>query len=137
MDTPWLDDAGLIALPSGPRIRGRRLTADATPADFTLVLAKGPRPEWEHRVIQWPDFGTPKQLDDALDALHEAHRRALAGERVEAACHGGMGRTGTALAAIGILDGLTPDEAFAWVRREYHPKAIETPGQRRWLEKVR
>jgi hypothetical protein len=36
-----------------------------------------------------------------------------------------------------VLDGLSPAEAFAWVRENYHPRAIETPWQRRWLRHVR
>jgi hypothetical protein len=131
--TEWLDDAGLILLPSGFRVRGRALSRDATPADFTLVLAKGPLPPWDHRLIEWPDFRTPRNTADAIDALREALTRAKAGQRVEAACHGGMGRTGTALAALGILDGIEPADAVAWVRAGYHPKAVETPGQKRWL----
>ena len=27
--------------------------------------------------------------------------------------------------------------AVAWVRREYHPRAVETPWQRWWLRRVR
>lgn len=133
----WLDDAGLIALPSGIRVRGRRLAEPASPADFTLVLAGGPVPAWPHRLIRWPDFGVPADRAGALAALREAYQRARAGERVEAGCKGGIGRTGTALAALAILDGLTPGEAVAWVRGGYHPSAIETAWQRRWLRHVR
>jgi protein-tyrosine phosphatase len=56
---------------------------------------------------------------------------------VEVACRGGVGRTGTALAALAVLDGLSPGEAVRWVRREYHPRAVETPWQRWWLRRVR
>ncbi|MGA8116931.1 MAG: protein-tyrosine phosphatase family protein, partial [Actinocatenispora sp.] len=105
MRDDWRDPTGLVTLPSGVRVRGRRLAAAPTgPADFALVLADGPVPEWPHRRIRWPDFWVPADRADALDALREAHRRAHAGERVEAACHGGVGRTGTALAALAVLD---------------------------------
>ena len=134
---PWRDETGLVTLPSGARVRGRRLGGPASPADFALILARGPVPDWPHRRIRWPDFGVPVDRDDALDALHEAHRRALAGQRVEVACHGGVGRTGTALAALAILDGLSPRDALSLVRGTYHPRAVETPWQRRWLRKVR
>jgi hypothetical protein len=133
----WLDDTGLVTLPSGARVRGRRLDAPASSADFTLVLARGPVPAWLHRYIRWPDLGIPADRDDALDALREAHRRARNGERVEVACRGGIGRTGTALAALAVLDGLSVPEAVAWVRGNYHRRAIETPWQRRWLRHVR
>ncbi len=134
--TAWLDDTGLVTLPSGVRVRGRRLSDPASPADFALVLANGPVPAWPHRHIRWPDFWTPVNRGDALDALCEAHRRARAGERVEVACHGGIGRTGTALAALAILDGLTAPDALRLVRGNYHHRAVETPWQRRWLHKV-
>ncbi|MDQ3541193.1 MAG: protein phosphatase, partial [Chloroflexota bacterium] len=68
-----------------------------------------------------------------LDALREAHRRAYAGERVEIACRGGIGRAGTALAALAILDGMPGSEAIRWVHTAYHRRAVETPWQRRWL----
>jgi hypothetical protein len=131
------DGTGLVTLPSGARVRGRRLSGPAGPADFTLVLGHGPVPAWPYRRIRWPDFWIPADRDDALDALREAHRRAHAGERVEVACRGGVGRTGTALAALAILDGLTPREAITWVRGNYHRRAVETPWQRRWLDNVR
>jgi hypothetical protein len=133
----WLDGAGLVALPSGVRVRGRRLADAASPADFALVLAKGPAPAWPHRYVRWPDFWIPLDRADALAALREAHARALAGDRVEAACRGGVGRTGTALAALAILDGLPPAQAVTWVRRAYHHRAVETPWQRRWLLTLR
>ena len=48
---------------------------------------------------------------------------------MEVACRGGVGRTGTALAALAVLDGLPPDETMRWVRWHYHPRAVETPWQ--------
>jgi Protein-tyrosine phosphatase len=133
----WLDATGLVTLPSGISVRGRRLSDSVSPADFTLMLADGPVPAGPHRHIRWPDFWIPIDRDDALDALHDASRRAHAGQRVEVACHGGIGRTGTALAALAILDGFTPRQALSWVRGNYHPRAVETPWQRRWLRHVR
>ena len=131
-----MDETGLVALPGGARVRGRRLGDPVSPADFALVLAGGPSPAWPRRRILWPDFWVPSDPEDALDALHEARRRAGAGERVEVACRGGVGRTGTALAALAILDGLSPDQAVTWVRGSYHRRAVETPWQRRWLRQV-
>jgi protein-tyrosine phosphatase len=127
----------VVRLPGGALVRGRRLTDPVSPADFALVLADGPAPVWAHRHLRWPDFWVPRDRADALDALREVRRRAAAGERVEVACRGGVGRTGTALAALAVLDGLAPRDAVEWVRREYHPRAVETPWQRRWLRTVR
>lgn len=113
------------------------MTEDVTPADFALLLATGSEPAWEHRRIRWPDFWVPLNRRDALDGLHQALDRARAGQRVEVACRGGTGRTGTALAALAILDGLPRTEAVAWVRAHYRPRAVETPWQRHWLRGVR
>jgi Protein-tyrosine phosphatase len=132
----WDEEPGVVRLPGGARVRGRRLGDPASSADFALVLAAGPVPAWPHRRLRWPDFWIPLDRDDALDALREVHRRAVAGERVEVTCRGGVGRTGTALAALAVLDGLSPEDALAWVRREYHPRAVETPWQRWWLRRV-
>jgi hypothetical protein len=132
----WQDGTGVIELPSGVPVRGRRIAAAASPADFALLLAHGPSPAWAHRRVRWPDFWLPLDRADALDALHEALRRARAGERVEVACGGGIGRTGTALAALAVLDGLPPADALRWVRAGYHRRAVETPWQRRWLATV-
>jgi hypothetical protein len=134
---PWDDQPGVVQLPGGARVRGRRLEDPAPAADFALVLAAGPPPPWLHRRLRGPDFWIPLDHEDAMDALREVRRRAVAGERVEVTCRGGVGRTGTALAALAVLDGLTAGDAVAWVRRAYHPRAVETPWQRWWLRRVR
>ena len=69
-------------------------------------------------------------------ALTETWQRAAA-ERVEIACAGGHGRTGTALACLAILDGVPSTEAVAFVREHYDPHAVETPGQRRYVARWR
>jgi hypothetical protein len=126
-----------VVLPSGVRVRGRRLAeAPDTPADFLLALAEGPLPAWTYRRIAWPDFWIPRDRADALDALRETLRRAHDGEVVEVACHGGRGRTGTALAALAVLDGLAPGAAVGWVRREYDRKAVEMPWQAWWVRRM-
>ncbi|WP_320068488.1 protein phosphatase [Micromonospora sp. RTGN7] len=136
--TGWAGSPGVVVLPGGALVRGRRVGDDpASPADFALLLAPGPAPAWTHRRVRWPDFLLPVDRADALDALGEALRRAYAGERVEVACAGGIGRTGTALAALAVLDGLPAADAVAWVREHYHPRAVETPWQRRWVRRVR
>lgn len=132
----WLDDDGVVTFPSGLRVRGRPLSAAASPADFALVLANGPMPQWPHRRIRWPDFWVPLDSADAVDALERAYRRAGDGDRVEIVCRGGRGRTGTALAALAILDGVPAEQAVDWIRAHYHPHAVETPWQRRWLRRI-
>ncbi|WP_448072550.1 protein-tyrosine phosphatase family protein [Georgenia yuyongxinii] len=126
-------DGRLLTLPSHTRVRGRRIGDPASTADFSLLLGPGPEPPWASRRVRWPDFWVPLDRADAVDALREALRRARAGERVEVTCRGGVGRTGTALAALAVLEGLAPGDAVAWVRARYHPRAVETPWQRWWL----
>jgi hypothetical protein len=133
----WAEERGVVRLPGGALVRGRRLGDAPTPAEFTLVLGEGPAPAWPFRRIVWRDFGLPGDRDDALDALREVRARAQDGERVEVSCRGGIGRTGTALAALAVLDGMAPSDAVHWVRTAYHRRAVETPWQRWWLRRVR
>jgi protein-tyrosine phosphatase len=62
----------------------------------------------------------------------DAWERA-AGERVDFACGGGRGRTGTALACLAVLDGVPADRAVEFVRRNYDAHAVETPWQKRYV----
>lgn len=87
---------------------------------------------WDWRWLRWPDFRVPSDRTDARDALMETWERA-GKERVEVACQGGRGRTGTALACLATLDGLSPAAAIAYVRDRYNRRAIETPWQRRYV----
>ena len=70
---------------------------------------------------------------DAAELLTEAWGRTPA-DRVELACGGGRGRTGTALACLAVLDGVPPEEAVDFVRRHYDRHAVETPWQRRYVQ---
>ncbi|MFJ6809665.1 protein-tyrosine phosphatase family protein [Streptomyces anulatus] len=130
-------DPAVLALPSGRLVRGRglRKPLPAGPApDFAVyLLGRTPPPvAWESRWLRWPDFWLPADRAAARDLLDEVWERA-AGARVEVACGGGMGRTGTALACLAVLDGVPADEAVAFVRGGYHPRAVETPWQRRYV----
>ncbi|WP_156756701.1 protein-tyrosine phosphatase family protein [Actinokineospora pegani] len=127
-----------IELPAGGTIRGRPIATTPTPPPtFGVYLVPHPTYPWPHTNLIWPDFRTPRSTPDTLTALKDLNTRAKSGELVEIACRGGIGRTGTAIAALAVLDGLTPTEAFRWTRATYHPRAIETPWQRWWLKKVR
>ena len=135
-DERWVGERGVVRLPGGSLVRGRRLGDDAGPADFTLVLGSGPAPAWPHRRVVWRDFWVPADRADAVDALREVLARAQAGKRVEVGCRGGVGRTGTALAALAVLDGVAQGDAVRWVRAAYHRLAVETPWQRWWLRRI-
>lgn len=127
-------DRGILTLPSGRTIRGRGLSTDMQPSpdpDFGLYLLASPldsRPPWDHMWIEWTDFGLPVDPATAREALRSAWQRAT-DERVEIACLGGLGRTGTALACLAVLDGLSADAAVTLVRDRYDVRAIETPEQ--------
>jgi endonuclease len=129
--------AGVLRLPSGRLVRGRALLrpVPAGPSpDLGLYLLghEPPAVGWEARWIRWPDFGLPSDPAAAEEALREAWARAET-ERVEVACAGGHGRTGTALACLAVLDGVPRREAVRYVRARYAARAVETPGQRRFV----
>jgi protein-tyrosine phosphatase len=131
----------VIVMPDGTRLRGRGLRHGLPPGDeptFGLYLLghEPPPVAWESRWLRWPDFRLPSDRSEAVDAFVDLHHRA-ATERVEIACAGGHGRTGTALACVAVLSGVPPDEAVAFVRRHYDPHAVETPFQRRFVRRFR
>ncbi|MEU6654503.1 protein phosphatase [Streptomyces sp. NPDC046900] len=142
MTTAWGPAAaGVLRLPSGRLVRGRGLRrplpAGPLPT-FALYLLghEPPSVAWEARWLRWPDFWLPSDRTTAADALREAWTRAE-GERVEIACAGGNGRTGTALACIAVLDGVPSHEAVAYVREHYVSRAVETPWQRRFVSRFK
>lgn len=127
-------------MPDGRRVRGRGLRRPlpdgVTPDLGVYLVGRDPGSfAWEHQWIRWPDLRLPTSTDDTLDALREAHRRAL-DERVELACGGGVGRTGTALAVLAVWSGVPAEDAVGWVRANYLPRAVETPWQRLWVRQV-
>ena len=127
----------MLFLPSGRLVRGRALrrpVSEGAQPEFGLyLLADPPDPmPWESRWVDWPDFRSPGDRHDARDALQDAWRRAEY-ERAEVACVGGRGRTGTALACLAVLDGVPGNDAVAYVRQRYHPQAVETLRQRRFV----
>ena len=140
MGEAWrAEAAGVLRLPSGRLVRGRGLSRpvpDGPLPEFALyLLGEPPAPvAWAATWVRWPDFRLPSDRTAARVALVEALRRA-ADERVEIACHGGRGRTGTALACLAVLDGVPAPEAVAWVRAHYDPKAVETPWQARFVRR--
>ena len=112
--SPWGPaGAGVLRLPSGRLVRGRGLRRALPPGlapTFAVYLLGKPPPAvaWEARWVRWPDFWLPRDQAHVRKVLHEAWESALT-ERVEIACSGGRGRTGTALACLAIIDGLPPE----------------------------
>jgi hypothetical protein len=125
---------GVVRMPSGRLVRGRGLrrpVPDGPSPTFAVYLLGQPPLAfpWEYQWLRWPDFRLPSDRVQAYELLDQAWRRA-ATERVEIACGGGRGRTGTALACVAVLDGVPAAEAVAFVRRHYDPKAVETLWQK-------
>ena len=103
------------------------------PTFGVYLLGKPPAAtEWESRWLRWPDFRLPADREQAAEILVDLWDRAL-GERVEIACGGGRGRTGTALACLAVLDGVPADQAVDFVRQHYDAHAVETPWQQRYV----
>ncbi len=133
----WEESApGVLRLPSGRLVRGRGrqpLPAGALP-QFALYLQGSPPPAvaWPSRWLRWSDWRLPADPAEARQALADLRERAAI-ERVEVACSGGRGRTGTALACLAILDGVPAADAVGYVPRHYNPRAVETPWQRRFV----
>jgi hypothetical protein len=139
METWQRGDRGVLALPSGRLVRGRGLRdplPSGHPPTFGVYLLGTLPPEfgWQTRWVRWPDFRLPADPAYAREVLFEVLDRA-GRDRVELACMGGRGRTGTALACLAVLDGVPGGEAVAWVREHYHPKAVETPWQSRFVRR--
>lgn len=149
-DAPHERLTGAVTLPHGTvvRGRGRREPMPGGPVpEFGLYLGRPPdrprrgvlgrrarwRPDWPAEWVDWPDFRTPRDDERAAAAVVHAYRLARSGHRVEVACGGGTGRTGTVLACMAVLSGHPPADAVGWVRRNYRSRAVETRGQRRWI----
>ena len=132
----WTDEPGTVTLPDGRRIRGtavRRARGGLPAPDFVVyLLSRDPTAQpWPHRWVRWRDFWLPDSDEDAIAALRDAWERAGT-RRVEIACGGGIGRTGTALALLATMSGVAPKDAVSWAH--YHRRAVETRRQRDWVE---
>ncbi|MHA2858473.1 protein-tyrosine phosphatase family protein [Paenibacillus sp. HGF5] len=140
MNDTWNPESpGVLRLPSGRLVRGRALRhplpQGLEPTFALYLLGRPPAPvAWDSRWIPWPDFWLPKNKLAAADALREAWTRSEV-ERVEIACGGGIGRTGTALACLAVIDGLPNHKAVDYIRKHYTPRAVETPWQRRFVSR--
>lgn len=129
--------AGVVRLPSGRLVRGRGLRQPLppgpTPTFAVYLLDKTPPAvAWESRWLRWPDLWLPGDPAHAREVLYDASAIALT-QRVEIACRGGRGRTGTALACLAVIDGVPARQAVAFVRRHYDRRAVETPWQKRYV----
>jgi len=108
---------------------------DRSWASAVLVCSPGFRPPFAQRpsrrivVYPWPDLGVPRDPRRFKQALRWLLEQASEGRRVEIGCAGGHGRTGSTLAGLLVLQGLSPQEAIRRVRRTYCVEAIESAEQ--------
>ncbi|MBN6039161.1 protein-tyrosine phosphatase family protein [Amycolatopsis sp. 195334CR] len=134
---------GAIELPDGTWVRGRGLRRGAPEGDApdhglylgTRMLRRrhGGHVTWPREWISWPDFLLPLDRRAAIARIRALHALAKDGRRVEVACGGGVGRTGTVVACLAQLAGVPAAESIAWTREHYQPRAVETPWQRTWV----
>ncbi len=128
----------VVIFPDGTRVHAsgwlERKPGEPTP-DFGLYLDPMWTPTWPSVRLDWPDFSVPADRAAADGEIKAAYERARSGQRVEVACVGGHGRTGTVLACMAILAGVPADEAVGWVRAAYCPRAVQEPSQQYWIER--
>jgi hypothetical protein len=127
-----------VIFPDGTRVLAsgwlQRKIGEPAP-DFGLYLDPQWAPSWPAVMLDWPDFGVPRDRDTADAQIRAAFERARAGQKVEVACIGGHGRTGTVLACMAILAGVPADAAVEWVRSTYCRRAVQEPSQQYWIER--
>jgi protein-tyrosine phosphatase len=127
-----------VTFPDGTRVLAsgwlQRKNGESAP-DFGLYLDPQWKPTGPNVMLDWPDFGVPNDRDAADREIRGAFERARAGERVEVACIGGHGRTGTVLACMAILAGVPAAQAVEWVRSTYCRRAVQEPSQQYWIDR--
>ena len=96
--------------------------------DFGLYLDSVWSPPWPRAHLCWPDLGVPDDIETLRHALDDILHRARRGQRTEIGCIAGHGRTGTALACLAVMAGLSEDPVH-WIRAQYCHLAVETDEQ--------
>lgn len=101
----------------------------SAPRKYNVLKKFVTNPEPEVIDLDWDDYGTPPVTFEFWTTLLEL----LAGKNVTMTCWGGHGRTGTAMAALMIADGVEPEAAMRHIWNRYCDRAIETAGQENYL----
>lgn len=117
---PPVPDAGVYLYPDwGKKLSPFMSCGMATPT-------KGP---WPFIVAAWPDMSVMSAEDEGklVDTTEKLVRQ---GKKVEIACMGGHGRTGTLLAMLKVrIGGMKANAAIKAVREEYCEKVVESVSQ--------
>jgi hypothetical protein len=83
---------------------------------------------WPSLFIDWPDMGVVT-LDVLEPCIEWAKEKVNKGKKLEIACVGGHGRTGTYAVALMIGMGMDTFEAFSLLKDKYCDKAVESRAQ--------
>lgn len=127
-----------VRFPDGTVVRASALPdrrADDEWREFGLYADNRWTPSWPHEMIDWEDFGVPARFQEAAQQICIGFDVARSGKHVEVGCAGGTGRTGTILACMAVLAGVSKTEAVKWVRKNYTAYAVENQKQERWVER--
>lgn len=116
-----IDLAGMVKLPPSSFVK-------SAPRRFARLKHIGP----EYIRLDWPDMTAP----GSIGIRFWQTLRDLLPQHTCIACVGSHGRTGTAMAALLIADGMVPELAIAAVRGKHCLRAIETKLQEDYLRKL-
>ncbi len=128
----WILDGQIAALPLPHTADLQRLKRSGFGLVVNLTEDPGPTRRAAAEGLKAmhapvPDFEAPEL--GQIEAFVEAVERSLAhGRPVAVHCVGGLGRTGTMIAAYLVKTGMAPWDALDWVRAR-RPGAIETTEQ--------
>lgn len=104
-----------------------------TPPDFGLYLDGLWKPMGPAYLLGWQDYGLPYNWTLAAQMIYEVYYKAVTGKWIEVGCIAGHGRTGTVLACMAVLAGLSAPDAVNYVRNKYCNNAMETIDQEWWV----
>lgn len=139
----WNMSEGVVELPSGRRIRGRSwsdpvceiadVSAILTTADPDVFAGRDAQGIAENVVyISWPDGRIPRRPQQAIEQLKDLLKSAD-DKRIEVTSGSGMGRTGTALAIMAVLEGMEPSKAIDFLHEAYSDDAVMSHAQSGFL----
>jgi hypothetical protein len=106
-----------------------------------LLVSPGWNPPFARRatasgivIFPWPDYGTPRDMKLLKTSLRWLLREVGRGKIIEIGCMGGHGRTGTVLALLLVLQGVSPTQACRQVWKRYCSEAIESQRQIEFIQ---
>lgn len=90
----------------------------------------------ELRNFPIPDYGVPSSRTDFGRFLSGLEKALASGKNVGIHCRQGIGRSSLAIAALLVLSGEKPEEAFRSVARARGREVPDTDEQRRWVSQL-